>query len=192
MLDRTHSREQITSFLRELEKQTDRGVAVIAASVLDELFRMVLIARFVELGGKRKEALFDKIGAPLLSLSAKIEIALAVGVIDNKSRLAAHFIRDIRNKFAHRIDALSFEHPEVIEIIEKRADPAVKQAFATNRGRFLGTFRMLAAGLYGTLIVDIRIHSLEESHQEQAHWMKFAALQYAVQLFGPLTTPEVS
>ena len=78
------------------------GAAVIAAAVLDEILQMLLLARFIELGSKRKEALFDKIGAPLWTLSAKIEVAFALGVISNEARLAAHFIRDVRNKFAHQ------------------------------------------------------------------------------------------
>jgi hypothetical protein len=34
---KTHSREQVAAFLEELKSQTDRGTAVIAAAVLDDL-----------------------------------------------------------------------------------------------------------------------------------------------------------
>jgi hypothetical protein len=131
---------------------------------------MLLLARFIELGSERKEALFDKIGAPLSTLSAKIEVAFALGVISNEARLAAHFVRDVRNKFAHRIEALSFDHPDMAEIIEKRTLPSAKKVLSTNRERFLGTMQGLAAALYGTLAADIRIRSLEETHQ--AHFAR--------------------
>jgi len=146
------------------------GAAVIAAAVLDEILQMLLLARFIELGSKRKEALFDKIGAPLWTLSAKIEVAFALGVISNEARLAAHFIRDVRNKFAHQIEALSFDHPDIAEIIEKRTLPSAKKVFSTNRERFLGTIKAIVAALYETLAADIRIRSVEETHE--AHFAR--------------------
>jgi Kef-type K+ transport system membrane component KefB len=114
MAEKLHTTEQVTSFLQELKIQTDRGAAVIAAAVLDEILQMLLLARFVEIGSERRDTLFTKIGAPLSPLSAKIELAFATGIISNNARLAAHIVRDVRNKFAHRIEALTFDHPEVV------------------------------------------------------------------------------
>src|SRR5580704_5308213 len=116
MAEKMHTPEQITAFLDELKTQTDRGVAVIAAAALDEILQMVLLARFIELGSERKDMIFSKIGAPLSGLSAKIELAYAVGTISNEARLALHLIRDVRNKFAHRLESTSFDHPEVAKL----------------------------------------------------------------------------
>ena len=44
---RVHTREQISAFLTELEKQTDRGAALIAAAVLDEILEMLITARLL-------------------------------------------------------------------------------------------------------------------------------------------------
>jgi hypothetical protein len=57
---KTHSKEQISAFLEEIKTQTDRGAAVIAAAVLDDILKQILLARFIELGTGRREALFDK------------------------------------------------------------------------------------------------------------------------------------
>ncbi len=164
MADKTHTPEQITAFLAELETQTDRGVAVIAAAVLDELMQMLLLARFIKIGSERKDALFQKIGAPLSPFSAKIELAFALGIISNEARLTAHLIRDVRNKFAHRIEQLSFDHPEVAEILDARLLASAKTAGKTRRERFLRSFQAVALVLYGTLSADIRIKAIEETH----------------------------
>ena len=142
MVDKIHSAEQITAFLDELKTQTDRGIAVITAAVLDELLQMLLIARFIKLGSQHKEALFDKIGAPLSSFSAKIELAFALGVISNEARLALHLVRDVRNKFAHRIEPLTFDHPEVAKLMETRAPQSVNTMPISFKGKrcFQATF----------------------------------------------------
>jgi mannitol operon repressor len=187
MADKTHTDDQISSFLKELNTQTDRGAAIIAAAVLDELLQMVLVARFIELGSERKEALFERTGAPLSNLSARIEVAFAVGVINNQARLMAHFVREVRNSFAHRIEASSFDDPEVVDIIERRliaVVPAAKQ-IATNRERFLRTFQGLAAVLYALLAADIRVNDSDEIYKELLPQQIFEVLERGTQLFAP-------
>ena len=184
--ERVHTSEQITAFLDELKSQTDRGAAVIAAAVLDELFQMLLLARLTQIGNERKEALFDKIGAPLSSFSAKIELAFALGIISNEARLAAHLIRDVRNKFAHRIEQLTFDHSEVTELLQKRAPPSVKAMEVSVRDQFLTLFQGLAVVLYGTLGADIRIKSIEETHA--AHTL--GIILEALRASAGLATPE--
>src|SRR5438876_787528 len=62
-----HTQEQISAFLQELKTQTDRGAAIIAAAVLDELLELLILDRFIKLGSERRDALFDRTGAPLSS-----------------------------------------------------------------------------------------------------------------------------
>jgi len=160
------SAETVKAFLDEVKTQTDRGAAIIAASVLDELFKRVILERLIVIGGERSDALFNKIGAPLASFSAKIELAFALGIISNDARLAAHPVRDVRNKFAHRIEPLSFDHSEVSQIILTRASKNAKALAGSTRDKFLAIFHSLAMVLYGTLAADIRIKSLEATHAE--------------------------
>src|SRR5687768_9142964 len=95
-----HTSEQITAFLEELKTQSDRGVAIVAASVLEEITKGLILARLIELSSDRRDTLFEKTGAPLSSFSAKIEMAFALGAITNEIRLGLHLIREIRNRFA--------------------------------------------------------------------------------------------
>ena len=164
---KTHTPEQIAAFLEELKSQTDRGTAVIAAAVFDDLLIQVLTARFIKLGSDRLESLFDRAGAPLSSFSAKIEMCFALGIINNSSRLALHLIRDVRNAFAHQIHQMTFGHPDVAEMIDSRALSELKKPGKSRRDMFLDIFTALSFTLYGTLsAADIRIKSLEQTHQD--------------------------
>src|ERR1700730_9110602 len=127
---------------------------------------MVILARLIEISAERKEVLFDKMGAPLRSFSAKIELAFALGVIANELRLTLHLIRDVRNKFAHRIESLTFDHTDIVKMIETRATPSVKAMKTSTREKFLSIFHASAIILFGTWAADMRIKSLEQTHAD--------------------------
>jgi hypothetical protein len=137
---KTHSQAQVAAFLDELKSQTDRGTAVIAAAVLDDLLEILLTARFIELGSDRHDGLFKRTGAPLSTFSSKIEIGFAIGVFSNEARLAMHLIREVRNEFAHRIEQISFDHPDVATKIEGRILPQVRKLGKRNRDMFIDSF----------------------------------------------------
>jgi hypothetical protein len=74
---------------------------------------------------------------PLSSFSAKIELGFALGLYDDKLRHPLNMIRDVRNEFAHNMDATSFDHPDVAKLIDDlRAltpEPARQTLFQQNR-----------------------------------------------------------
>jgi hypothetical protein len=146
-----HSKEQVKAFVEEVKTQSDRGTAIVATAILDELLALIISARFIELSSERRDTLFTRMGAPLSSFSAKIEVAFALRTINNDARLALHLLRDVRNKFAHRVEPLTFDHPEVAKIIEDRVSEVIKKAQKPLREQFLGIFSALTIVLYGTL-----------------------------------------
>jgi hypothetical protein len=161
-----HTKEQIAIFLEELKTQSDRGAAVIAAAVLDDLLELLILERFIELGSERRESLFKRTGAPLSSFSAKIEVSYALGVISNGIRLGLHLIRDVRNEFAHRIEQVTFDHPDVAKIIETRMMGPLQKPGKANREKYLDSFSVFAMLIYGILQADIRVKSLAVTHKE--------------------------
>jgi hypothetical protein len=162
-----HTKEQIATFLEELKTQSDRGAAVIAAAVLDDLLEFLILQRLINLGAERRESLFGRTGAPLSSFSAKIEMAYALGVIANEMRLGMHLIRDVRNEFAHRIEQITFDHPDVAKIIETRLMGPLQKPGKSNRAKYIDSFSVIAMLIYGVLENDIRIKSLAISHKDQ-------------------------
>src|SRR5664279_2548110 len=57
----------------ELKKQTDRGAAILAAAVLDQMLETVIEKRLLIFDSKQRKALLGRM-APLSTFSAKIEI----------------------------------------------------------------------------------------------------------------------
>jgi len=92
-------------FREEHERSSDRALVIVGAAFLDALLEYNLAAFFVE---DSKEA------KPLLSLTYnhKTRLAYCLGLIPATVRDDLRLVGQIRNKFAHRLDA-SFAQPEI-------------------------------------------------------------------------------
>ena len=101
------------SLLREeFGKETDRAAVIVAASMLDELLRTLLIAKLVPVSSSADE-LFDGANAPLGTFSSRIEMAYRTSLISVKFARDLHLIRRVRNDFAHNIHGASFDDTRV-------------------------------------------------------------------------------
>jgi hypothetical protein len=74
------TQEEIQAAVQDFGSQTDRGVAIVAVSILEQILEAVLTLRMMPLSKKSYAAIFGKM-APLSSFAAKLEMALALGVI---------------------------------------------------------------------------------------------------------------
>lgn len=143
-----HSGEMISSVIAELEKQSDRGAGIIAASLIEEILELVILMRLRPLSSDKYRDLF-KGNSPLSTFAAKIDIAYAIGAINEVTHIQLHLIRKVRNHFAHRIDPLNFEHPEIKQLIRSNeliANSGVLET-TTIRNAYLWSFRVTAIGL---------------------------------------------
>jgi hypothetical protein len=167
-----YTREQMQAVVDEIAKQTDRGAAMIAASVIDGILEHLIIARFVELSSNRKRALFGQSNGPLSTLSSKIELGFALGLFNEERRQSLHLIREVRNAFAHRMDPISFEDPGISVIVETRVTPKVK-AYSTmsSRTKFLFTVNVLVPFLaFTAYFPQIRINTLDNEPSYHEHF----------------------
>ena len=98
--------DRLRTFLNASNSETDRGRALVAASLIDEMLEEVLRAFFLE-GGATKN-LFEAPNAPLSSLSAKSSACRALGLISAEEFRDIKLVRKIRNAFAHSV-LCSFE-----------------------------------------------------------------------------------
>ena len=103
--------------IKELENQTDRGVAIIGAAYLEERLAEALMSYFSDkiknkvTINKNRETVEKRIFrgyGPLTTFSGKIDLGFALGFYGEKSLADFHVIRDIRNDFAHTVDPVSF------------------------------------------------------------------------------------
>jgi len=149
--------------IRELERQTDRGVAIIGAAYLEERLEESLRAAFTDRieqvkidGYKVSNRLFKGTG-PLATFSAKIDALFALGLVGERSFHDLHLVRYIRNAFAHTSDPLSFRSPKIADRCRKLWLPANILTFGAaspptdSKEQFLGAVHMLYNFLWSEL-----------------------------------------
>jgi hypothetical protein len=129
----------------EFGNASDRALAIVAASVVEELLLGLLRGRLVP-NDSSQDTLFDGPNAPLGTFSAKIDLAYRVGAISHRLARDCHLIRKIRNRFAHELEGGSFEtagvHSQVAELVRShndggRIDKLLRKPYDTTRGHFL-------------------------------------------------------
>jgi hypothetical protein len=176
--------DDFAPIMAELMKQSDRGAAIIAGSLLEEILETAIRARLRELSSDQRKALFGRM-APLSTFSAKIEIGFAIGLYAIPVYTNLNMVREARNRFAHQFETLTFEHPDIVEIVMKPDRPRLlilKDAdAATPRGEFMGAFGVLSALLLGMTHFDVRLPIVSETHGELLHQMT-AALKEALRM----------
>lgn len=98
------------------DNQSDpRVCAIVAASYLEDYLGRLIQAMMRGLNSKLKDKLFGSNGR-LSEMSVKIDLARALGLIDEDTHTDLVSISRIRNRFAHNIHIDSFEHDEISKL----------------------------------------------------------------------------
>jgi hypothetical protein len=148
----------------ELESQTDRGAAIIGASLVESLLRQALESRMrvrTPIEKRTAKGLFGTMG-PLSSFSAKIDLGVLLGLYPEEVRGDLHRIRDVRNEFAHEHQPRDFGSPRIAElcsrfwlphnlfIVASRGGPLACPADA--RDRYILTLKLLVSLLQRAVV----------------------------------------
>jgi DNA-binding MltR family transcriptional regulator len=158
--------ELITQALHKLDSESDRSAAIVAATILDTALTEALKVYLHQNTKITKE--FFAITGPGGDLGPKVDLAFLVGLVNKDTWRDLVTIRDIRNKFAHRLDVSDFKSEAIatlsrnLKIAELRTFDAKtkkfpkecwmsvgnrKQILADPRERFLLTVLVLCHGL---------------------------------------------
>lgn len=150
--------QQLGHFLSEFNKESDRGAALVAASMLDERLQEVLTNFFVE--SRTSKELLVGFNAPLGTFSARAAAALSLGLIQENEFKEITLIRKIRNEFGHGWKELSFESGRVADLCCQLPwlGPAEHEAGATVRARFNAAIAILLTDL----LWRVRLVSMEQ------------------------------
>jgi DNA-binding MltR family transcriptional regulator len=105
--------ELMLNLTKEFQGETDRAAAVLSAAYLDHLLGELIAASMAVEHGKVDELLYQDGHGPLGTFSARIDIAYCLGLLSKNERSDLHGIREIRNRFAHRLAGMTFEHQEI-------------------------------------------------------------------------------
>lgn len=139
--------EQLGRFLASFNKESDRGAALVAASMLDERLEQVLRAFFIESSAAKE--LVSGFNAPLGTFSSRASAAAALGLIQDNEFKEITLIRKIRNEFGHGWEPVSFETEHIAAHVRKLPwrGPAEFEESADNRARFNAAVALLLTDL---------------------------------------------
>ena len=115
MISKEPEIEELSEFLIEFNKESDRGAALNAASVLDDWLEKIL-HEFLAYN-KSAQNLLNGFNAPLGTFSAKIAATHALGLIQDNEFEEITIIRKIRNEFGHSWKGLSFNSEGIINLV---------------------------------------------------------------------------
>ena len=104
----------------EIIKNSHSAQVIWAAAVLEDLLGHLIGHHLPKLSNNLKGKLFDGTG-PLATFSARIDIAFAMGHIDDVTRGDLLHIKELRNEFAHSPQRLDLQSAEMRAIISKFA-----------------------------------------------------------------------
>jgi DNA-binding MltR family transcriptional regulator len=100
--------EKIVKGFQLGHRMTHASIVVTAAAILDQILERAIKTNFPHASGTLLKRLFEDRG-PLGTLSAKIDIAYALGITSDHINTELGKIRKIRNEFAHSNKLLSLD-----------------------------------------------------------------------------------
>ncbi len=100
-------------FLEATKGETERGRALVAASLIEEMLNEIL--RGFLMDNKGTKQLLEEHNAPISSFASKIALCRALGLVTSEEFDDMERVRKIRNSFAHNV-MCSFEEPKIFEI----------------------------------------------------------------------------
>lgn len=103
--------EDLARFVEELKRESDRGLPLVGAALIDDRLAETLRSFFVDLKVSRR--LIDDANAPLGTLSARAQACLALALIDEREYSEIELVRKVRNEFAHAKHGITFDSEKV-------------------------------------------------------------------------------
>lgn len=159
-----HLRE-FKEFLDASNKESERGLALICAAMLDD--RLEKSIRAFLLDHEETARLLDGFNAPLGTLSARALAAFALGVLSEKEYRECERLRKIRNIFAHNIHA-SFSDQNVKDLCANLEFSA----------KDYDEVRVGARGQYATAAAALILHLTNRPHYAGLRRLKYNGWPY--------------
>jgi mannitol operon repressor len=150
-------------FVRELEKETPRGVVLIACATIHDL-----LGRLIELflvDHKAVEELLTGTFAPLSTFSARIKAAVSLGLINDEEYRDCEALRKIRNAFAHSV-RVSFTEQRIKDLCKNLrffGDTHMNRKITVE-----GVFRLSAGAIMESLIN--RMYTVSQRRLQTQSW----------------------
>lgn len=102
---------EVFNLKASLDKETDRGCALMIGAYLDNLLTEFLSSLFVD--DKSANENFLRADGPLGSFSSRIEMCYLLGQVSKIVYRELHMVRKIRNEFAHSANLIDFTEQNI-------------------------------------------------------------------------------
>lgn len=125
-----------SEFLQVLNRESDRGAALLAGSMLDEKVLELLNAFLIE-GEVARNLL--RANGPVGTFAARVDMAYALGLIEEEERVEINLIRRVRNPMGHTWRSIDFSDDRLRDLIAKlpwRGPEDIELTARTPRSRF--------------------------------------------------------
>ncbi|MES9900422.1 MAG: MltR family transcriptional regulator [Sedimenticola sp.] len=127
--------EDLSKFVDELKRETDRGLPLVGAALIDEKLLETLQSFFCN--EKASEKLLNDGSSPLGTFSSRIELCFALGLIDEFEYREISLLRKVRNAFAHAKHGTSFQTEKIKGFCSTlKSDLPEGEDYPTNDPRF--------------------------------------------------------
>lgn len=180
-------REFLNEVDLEIEKSSDRSIAIFLVSIIDDLLNSLLQKRVVQDTGEIRKTFSVNSNGVLSTLNSKVEIAYLFGLISKIEKENINIMGTVRNKFGHLSSNIDFDHEKVNGVINnfklpdktfvpekinlgtgknKNVETMCKESFKKNSNKekfiiiFHNIFFRLSNRIYATKPIDEKRHIL--------------------------------
>ena len=166
----TKHEKDIEQAIKEPDGQSDRAAAIVGATILDLLLTEALTIYLHDNSKITKD--FFSMNGPVGEFGPKTDLAFLIGLVTNETHRDLITIKDIRNRFAHRLSISDFKSQSIatltnnLKICEMRTCRVNgapdkwphgcwmnlsdrETILADSRKRFILTIQVLCRGLLG-------------------------------------------
>jgi len=163
-MEKTPELDRLSHFLAIFNHESERGAALLAGSILDEMLLEILEAYLMT--SKSSRELIQGFNAPLGTFSSRAKACHALGLITDIEYEEIDVIKKIRNEFGHSWDIVSFDNNKINELTKRLSWRGPQDAENPINGQ---KFKMSAA----MLVVDLMYRSRlvrKEKIQQRVWW----------------------
>ena len=141
--------EDLARFVDELKRETDRGLPLVGAALIDE--KLIETLESFSCPNRPISKLLKEGTAPLGTFSSRTELCYTLGLIDEFEYQEINLVRKVRNEFAHAKHGTSFKTERIVGLCSSlKSDLPEGENYPTSdpRFRFTNAVVCLALRLY--------------------------------------------
>lgn len=132
---RPEETKDLTTFLAELQRESDRGLPLVGTAFIDQKLRDTLESLFIE--DKVANRLLDDANSPLGTFSSRLDCCYALGLINAYEHSEINLLRKVRNEFAHAKHGISFKSQRIMAFCSTlKSDLPLGAGHPVNDARF--------------------------------------------------------